>query len=112
MNPFAFVGDKAQDFWIWAFNLMGEYPMVTGAIFCWEAFCFLSVCIVRGLYPSSKWKKDDRPALARILLLICDPFVGNVWSIFEWMFAKLGIKLPTPPPLQDLSATLSIPTGK
>ena len=108
MSPLAWTGDKIQDFLIKVFEFASDHPEITAILVGWEFFCLVAVSVIRGVYPSSKWAKDDRPAWARVLLLLCDPFVGNVWTILQAIFDKIGIKLPTPPPM-DLSGQIPTP---
>jgi hypothetical protein len=111
MSPLEWTGDKIQDVLIWLFNFASDHPIITSIILGWFFFCFVAVSVVRGIYPSSKWKKDERPTWARIIVLVCDPFVGNLWGILEAAFKKLGIKLPVPPAQDTLSLTLTQTTN-
>ena len=96
MSPFAWVSDKIENVFIVAFNFCSQHPVFSGIVGSWLGFCFLVTCTIKGLYPSSKWKRDDRPACARVLLLICNPFIGNFEAIIEYFLGKVGIKLPVP----------------
>jgi hypothetical protein len=108
MSPFAFISDEITTGITHLFNFCSQHPELSGAIGSWFALCFLTSCIVRGIYPGSKWKRDERPTVARILLLMVDPFVGNLWYVFEWLFNRVGIKLPIPPPM-DVTITIVNP---
>jgi hypothetical protein len=90
-NPLAVLGDWLQNLLIVAFNLATQHPYVSGGVAGWFAAAYCVTCVVKGVYPSSKWAPDERPPLARVLLNICTPFTTFLSRLVEFLLRKVGI---------------------
>lgn len=93
MNPLTWLGDQLQNLLIVTFNFCGNYPKLTGSIFAWWVFCYVTISIIHGMWPESKTDDSKCPPVARVLLQLCSPFLGIVRAIITFVFEKIGIKL-------------------
>jgi uncharacterized protein YggT (Ycf19 family) len=96
MNPFAWAGDKFQNILILLFNFASSNPAITGAVVGWWVSCYIVVSIIHGLWPPTRVAEEDLPPTARILLQICEPFLGIIRAIISGLLNKVGIKYLTP----------------
>jgi len=96
MNPLSTLGDWFQNLLIVLFNFATQHPKTAGGVAGWFALSYCVTNTVRGVYPSSKWKPDERPPLARVLLKVCGPFPLFISRIIEFVLRKIGVG-PTEP---------------